>query len=109
MFSKLRMLAFLAIAAPMPVLIHLGLRDETGAITPTGAAAAFGLALLAGFVLFNFIRGLMRLPILLIGIGLAVVLLGSDPQTGGPALAKEDHGAGLDAGPEGSGRSQSLN
>lgn len=67
MVRNLRLMAFLAIAAPMPVLVSLGLRSaETGEITPVGAMIAFSIALLLGYSLFRMVRGLMRIPLFLI-------------------------------------------
>lgn len=77
MFGKLRLVALLLFAAPLPVLVQLGLRDETGAITAAGAGFSFTLAILAGIALFNIFRGLMRMPLVLLVIGVAVLLIGT--------------------------------
>lgn len=71
MIRNFRLIAFLAMLAPMPVLVSLGLRDAaTGGITPAGATAAFCLAILVGFTLFKLLRGLMRAPVILVFLGL---------------------------------------
>lgn len=71
MIRNLRLLAVLAVASPMPVLVSLGLRDPiTNQITPTGALITFILAILIGFSLFKVLRGLMRIPLILVVLAL---------------------------------------
>lgn len=71
MFRNIRLLAVLAMAAPLPVLVALGLRDPiTNQITPAGATITFALAILVGVSLFRLLSGLMRIPLILVVLAL---------------------------------------
>ncbi len=66
MMGKLRLALLFVFMAPLPVLVQMGLREEGGGVTATGAALSLAIALIGGTLLARTVLGILRMPLILL-------------------------------------------